>query len=62
MRLLKTVAILVLCTGVLLNASSCIVLVEKDHGKHKGWYKNTNNPHHPNSTNPGNGNSKHKHK
>ncbi len=24
-----------------------------DNGKHKGWYKNTNNPHHPNTTNPG---------
>jgi hypothetical protein len=22
----------------------------KDNGKHKGWYKNPNNPHHPNST------------
>ncbi|MFI5203576.1 MAG: hypothetical protein ACHQF2_03680 [Flavobacteriales bacterium] len=24
-----------------------------DNGKHKGWFKNPNNPHHPNSTNPG---------
>jgi hypothetical protein len=24
-----------------------------DNGNHKGWYKNNNNPHHPNSTNPG---------
>ncbi|MER2996553.1 hypothetical protein ABS362_03295 [Pontibacter populi] len=25
----------------------------KDNGLHKGWYKNPNNPHHPNTTNPG---------
>jgi hypothetical protein len=28
-------------------------MVKKDNGKHKGWTKNTNNPHHPASTNPG---------
>jgi hypothetical protein len=22
-------------------------VVKKDNGKHKGWYKNPNNPHHP---------------
>ncbi|MCB9194862.1 MAG: hypothetical protein H6598_01380 [Flavobacteriales bacterium] len=34
--------------------NSCAVFIaEKDHGKHNGWYKNTNNPHHPKSTNPG---------
>ncbi len=30
----------------------------KDNGKHKGWTKNTNNPHHPQTTNPGH--TKHK--
>ncbi|WP_219876384.1 hypothetical protein [Pontibacter aydingkolensis] len=25
----------------------------KDNGLHKGWTKNPNNPHHPNTTNPG---------
>jgi hypothetical protein len=34
------------------------VLHKKDNGKHKGWYKNPNNPHHPNSTNPGNSKGK----
>ena len=29
-----------------------------NNGNHKGWYKNTNNPHHPNSTNPGKGHKK----
>lgn len=31
---------------------------QKDKGLHKGWYKNTNNPHHPSTTNPGH--TKHK--
>lgn len=31
---------------------------KKDNGLHKGWTKNTNNPHHPNTTNPGH--TKHK--
>lgn len=33
---------------------------KKDNGLHKGWYKNTNNPHHPRTTNPGH--TKHKSK
>jgi len=32
------------------STTSCVVFVKKDNGKHKGWYKNTNNPHNPNST------------
>ncbi|MDQ3109119.1 MAG: hypothetical protein M3R17_04415 [Bacteroidota bacterium] len=41
----------------LISANSCTVRTyKKDNGKHKGWYKNPNNPHHPNSTNPGNAN------
>ncbi len=39
------------------SATSCLVLVEKDSGKHKGWYKNTNNPHHPKTTKPEKGKS-----
>jgi len=33
--------------------NSCVVFYKKDNGNHKGWNKNPNNPHHPNSTNPG---------
>lgn len=37
-----------------IGASSCVMVKTKhDNGKHKGWYKNPNNPHHPASTNPG---------
>jgi ABC-type oligopeptide transport system substrate-binding subunit len=48
----RTVAI-IFSIIFLLSQTSCIVFSKKDNGKHKGWYKNTNNPHHPNSTNPG---------
>lgn len=46
--------------------SSCVMITtKKDNGKHKGWYKNSNNPHNPaheNSGNNGNGKGKGKNK
>ncbi|MFA5819022.1 MAG: hypothetical protein WC854_07060 [Bacteroidales bacterium] len=53
MKTFKTIATLLLCLVLLFGATSCVVLVKKDNGRHKGWYKNPNNPHHPYSTNPG---------
>lgn len=52
----------------LIGASSCVIVGPKhDNGKHKGWFKNPNNPHNPaHTTNPappknnGNGNGKKK--
>ncbi|HUX97883.1 MAG TPA: hypothetical protein VMV47_19280 [Bacteroidales bacterium] len=38
---------------VLYFTASCVVLLKENNGKHKGWYKNTNNPHNPKSTNRG---------
>lgn len=32
------------------------------HGKKKGWFKNTHNPHHPQSNNPGHAKNKNKNK
>jgi len=43
---------------VSLNSCAVVVVDKKDNGKHKGWTKNTNNPHHPQSTNPGKGKSR----
>ncbi|MBC7485987.1 MAG: hypothetical protein H7282_04475 [Cytophagaceae bacterium] len=41
----------------ILSLSSCVAIVTTDaphdNGQHKGWYKNRNNPHNPNTTNPG---------
>ena len=53
MKTFRTFVILALCIGLLFNTTSCVVLVTKDNGKHKGWFKNPHNPHHPHSTNPG---------
>jgi hypothetical protein len=38
----------------LFSTSSCVV--KKDNGKHKGWFKNPNNPHNPAHTGKSNGN------
>ena len=60
MKTFKTIATLLLCLVLLFGVTSCVVLVKKDNGRHKGWFKNPNNPHNPYSTNPGKskGNSK----
>ncbi|MDQ3192237.1 MAG: hypothetical protein M3Q58_11655 [Bacteroidota bacterium] len=62
MKFLKRIAVVVLLAGLIFNLSSCIILYPKDNGKHKGWFKNSKNPHHPHSTNPGKskGNKKNK--
>lgn len=48
---------ILIATAFLFVMNSCMLFLVDDHhpghGKHKGWYKNTNNPHHPFSTNPG---------
>jgi len=48
MKSLKFVSILILCILFLVSSTSCVVLVKKDNGNHKGWYKNPKNPHNPN--------------
>ena len=45
MKTSKKIAIIVLSILFVLSLTSCAVLVKKDNGKHKGWYKNKNNPH-----------------
>ncbi|MES2592441.1 MAG: hypothetical protein V4608_11180 [Bacteroidota bacterium] len=54
MKIFKLILIFTLFAGFLLSITSCLVVHDTGGGK-KGWYKNSNNPHHPNSTNPGNG-------
>lgn len=60
MKSVRTTITLLVGIVLLFSVTSCVVLVGKDNGQHRGWYKNSNNPHHPNSTNPGK--SKHGHK
>jgi hypothetical protein len=35
------------CTRQTTVVNRSTTVVKKDNGKHKGWYKNPNNPHHP---------------
>ena len=44
---------LVLALSIIAWSSQSCTVVKIDNGKHKGWFKNSNNPHHPFSTNPG---------
>ncbi|HBS86030.1 MAG TPA: hypothetical protein DEA97_05705 [Bacteroidales bacterium] len=51
---MKKIILILLCSGLIFGTSSCAVfLVNENPKQHKGWYKNSNNPHHPNTTNPG---------
>ncbi|MBK7133631.1 MAG: hypothetical protein IPH69_12660 [Bacteroidales bacterium] len=54
MKAIKMASVLVLCALFLLSTTSCVVLVKKDNGNHKGWYKNPKNPHNPNYLDLGN--------
>lgn len=60
MKILKKNSILALITLLMFSITSCFVAVSGDNGKHKGWYKHSKNPNHPNTTNPENTNVKSK--
>lgn len=49
-KIITATTLFIVC---LLSQTSCLIVHETDNGTHKGWYKNTNNPHNPNTTNPG---------
>ena len=50
---MKRLFALLVIIGFSLSLDSCKIVSTGNQGKHKGWFKNTNNPHNPNSTNPG---------
>ena len=58
MKKIKLIFSIALIMMYLLGLSSC--LAPPGTGTPKGWNKNSNNPHHPNSTNPGKGHDKNK--
>ncbi len=58
MKRIKRLISLLLCLGILASFSSCVALRTGDNGNHKGWFKNTHNPHHPFSNNPGHAKAK----
>jgi hypothetical protein len=52
---MKTFKKMILLFAVSVFLTSCVMHVHtprRDNGKHKGWYKNKNNPHHPASKKP----------
>lgn len=51
----KLILIFTLSAFIAVSSTSCVRIgvTKKDNGKHKGWFKNRHNPHHPNSNNPG---------
>jgi hypothetical protein len=53
MKARRTLTALTICIALSFTATSCLVLVPVDKGGRKGWNKNSNNPHHPKTTNPG---------
>jgi hypothetical protein len=61
MKKLKMIIPILLSMILVINLTSCFLIVneKKDNGQHKGWYKNTNNPHNILTTKKGHGNGKH---
>ena len=49
MKAIKTIIPIVISLIIILNLSSCFLIVRRDNGKHSGWYKNPNNKHYPNN-------------
>ena len=50
MRLVKPLIAIVIA-GVLISTSACVV-VKKDNGKHRGWFKSRKNPNHRHAVKP----------
>jgi hypothetical protein len=47
------IVLIITLVGFLFSTTSCFVGVHGQGGGKKGWVKNSNNPHHPATTNPG---------
>jgi len=60
MKVVKLIIAVVFSIGFVFATSSCATFVHQDSGRHKGWNKDSNNPHHYNTTNPGKAKGKHK--
>jgi len=49
MKILRLFYSLILIIFFLLSSASCVVMNKHDNGLHKGWFKNSHNPHHQKS-------------
>jgi len=63
MKTLRNVVTLFILIAFSMGTNSCLVITKKSSSGKHGWYQNSNNPHHPFTTNPGKakGKSKGKH-
>ncbi|PKP48806.1 MAG: hypothetical protein CVT92_15755 [Bacteroidetes bacterium HGW-Bacteroidetes-1] len=55
MKTIITIFLSAIFLFLILTTSSCITTKKMEGNNHKpiGWFKNSNNPHHPATTNPG---------
>lgn len=53
MRIFRLFVIMMVAMLFLFCSTSCVILPKRDNGRHKGWQKNSKNPHHRNNTKPG---------
>ncbi len=53
MKINHSIILIVVSFVLLLSSSSCVILHTNGNSGKRGWHKNTNNPHNPNTTNPG---------
>lgn len=62
MKKIKFISVLIFCFCLLIGTNACVVISPKReaHKTHRGWNKNSNNPHHQHSTNPGKSKGKHR--
>lgn len=56
----STSLIILLLIGVAFINNACVIESKTRVQSPKGWFKNSNNPHHPKSTNPGHNKEKDK--
>lgn len=61
MKNIRTILLVILCFGFMFSTISCAVFVRKDNGRHNGWNKRQNNPHHRKTTKPGKYKNKKRH-
>jgi hypothetical protein len=53
MKFKNSITLITVSLVLLISSSSCIILHPSGNSGKRGWYKNSNNPHNPNTTNPG---------
>ena len=53
MKISAIISMMVLCLVFLFSTTSCTVVLKKDNGKHRGWYKSPATPNPPTVINPG---------